>query len=207
MIRKHPENKHSLTTGIKRCTRCDESKALSEYHHCASALSKRQPHCKKCSSEIQKIRSSDPQQVARRKHTDAQRNASKEGKEKRRNRLESEEGRRKAREWDAKYHANIQVKIANRLRGRIGKAVFSKNKQGSAVFDLGCSIEFFIAHIEGQFKDGMCWDNYGICGWHLDHIQPLSKFDLTDREQVLDAFNYRNYQPLWAADNIRKHNK
>lgn len=48
----------------------------------------------------------------------------------------------------------------------------------------------------------MSWDNWGE--WHLDHIQPLASFDLTDREQFLQATNYTNYQPLWALENIRK---
>jgi hypothetical protein len=50
----------------------------------------------------------------------------------------------------------------------------------------------------------MSWDNWGTHGWHIDHIIPLSSFDLTDREQFLKACHYTNLQPLWAADNIRK---
>ncbi len=48
----------------------------------------------------------------------------------------------------------------------------------------------------------MSWDNYGE--WHLDHIRPLSSFDIADRAQFLIAAHYTNYQPLWAADNISK---
>ena len=77
-----------------------------------------------------------------------------------------------------------------------------KQKAGSAVRDLGCSIPAFRLYIENQFEPGMSWDNYGK--WHLDHVMPLSGFDLTDRTQFLEACNWLNYQPLWAADNIRK---
>ena len=48
----------------------------------------------------------------------------------------------------------------------------------------------------------MSWDNYGT--WHIDHILPLSKFDLSKREDFLIACNYKNLQPLWADENIRK---
>ena len=78
-------------------------------------------------------------------------------------------------------------------------------RPGSAVADLGCSIEFFKQHIAAQFSGGMSWGNYGA--WHLDHIRPLRLFDLTIREQFLQACHYTNYQPLWAMDNFRKAGK
>jgi hypothetical protein len=55
----------------------------------------------------------------------------------------------------------------------------------------------------------MSWDNYGNkeWQWNIDHIKPLSKFDLTNREQLLEAVNFRNLQPLWHLDNIKKSNK
>jgi hypothetical protein len=50
----------------------------------------------------------------------------------------------------------------------------------------------------------MNWSNYGINGWCIDHITPISSFDLTDIEQVKMCFNYKNTQHLWAKDNIKK---
>lgn len=55
-----------------------------------------------------------------------------------------------------------------------------------------------------QFQPGMCWENYGQKGWHIDHVLPLASFDLTDRAQFLVANNWKNLQPLWAEDNLRK---
>ncbi len=62
-----------------------------------------------------------------------------------------------------------------------------------------------MVYIETLFKEGMSWDNYGA--WHLDYIKSLVLFDLTGREQFLQAAHYTNLQPLWAADNISKHAK
>jgi hypothetical protein len=58
------------------------------------------------------------------------------------------------------------------------------------------------ARLEVKFQQGMSWDNYGQ--WHIDHIKPLAKFDLTDRTQFLAACHYTNLQPLWAEDNLSK---
>lgn len=43
----------------------------------------------------------------------------------------------------------------------------------------------------------------GIC--HL--IKPLSSFNLSDRQEFLQACHYTNLQPLWAKENISKSNK
>lgn len=40
--------------------------------------------------------------------------------------------------------------------------------------------------------------------WHVDHIRPCASFDLTDKEQQLVCFNWRNLQPLWSSENISK---
>lgn len=50
----------------------------------------------------------------------------------------------------------------------------------------------------------MTWDNWAPKGWHVDHIIPLSSFDLTNRDQLLAACHYTNLQPLWAKENLQK---
>jgi len=99
---------------------------------------------------------------------------------------------------------DINFRLSTNLRIRVQNAVKRGTKTGSAVQDLGCSIEFFKEYIEKQFKFGMTWENWGITGWQLDHIKPLSGFDLTNREEFLQAVHYTNYQPLWYDENIRK---
>ena len=70
---------------------------------------------------------------------------------------------------------------------------------------LGCTREQYRSHMEAQFTDGMSWDNYGE--WHQDHIIPVSSFDNKDLEQQKVCWHYTNFQPLWAKDNLKKHNK
>lgn len=104
----------------------------------------------------------------------------------------------------AKLAKDINFKIATNLRKRTGNALQRISKSGSAVRDLGCTIPELKFYLEGNFKDGMTWENYGRKGWVIDHAIPLAFFDLTDREQFLKACHYTNLQPLWATENNKK---
>jgi hypothetical protein len=109
--------------------------------------------------------------------------------------------RRNPEYFKAWRNAKVTRKIAHALRSRLRRAV----KMGSAVKNLGCSVSEFLAHLEKQFSNGMTWDNYGQ--WHIDHIKPLSAFDLTDTNQLAEACHFSNLQPLWGKENSSKHNK
>ena len=100
-----------------------------------------------------------------------------------------------------------QYKLSLSLRRRLRCALKGNYRSGSAVKDLGCSIEEFKKYIESKFQDGMSWNDWNYEGWHIDHIKPLSSFDLTDRNQLLQACHYTNLQPLWAKDNMAKSDK
>lgn len=104
-----------------------------------------------------------------------------------------------------KYESDVPFKLATNLRKRMSKMIRRSQKSGSAVKDMGCSVEELKIHLESQFQEGMTWENYGE--WHIDHIYPLSKFDLFDREEFLKACHYKNLQPLWSQDNLKKSNK
>ena len=109
---------------------------------------------------------------------------------------------RRNTEYNYRMKHDLDFKIPHLLRSRIRMAVKKEYKAGSAVRDLGCSIEKFKEYIANQFQPGMTWDNWGE--WHLDHIQPLNSFDLTNRSQILKACHFSNMQPLWANDNLIK---
>ena len=80
---------------------------------------------------------------------------------------------------------------------------------------VGCSPSYLKKHLEGQFLSGMNWDNYGRrkdlksneC-WEIDHIKPVSSIkDTEDIDYIMKITNYKNLQPMWKDDNIRKSNK
>lgn len=67
---------------------------------------------------------------------------------------------------------------------------------------IGCTYEELKLHIEQQFTEGMTWDNYGISGWHVDHIKPLAM--ASTEEEIILSNHYTNLQPLWCLDNLSK---
>lgn len=102
-----------------------------------------------------------------------------------------------------KYRNDINYKLASQLRSRIRHAIKAGYKGGSAVRDLGCSIDEFKYYIEKQFSVEMSWSGWGSI-WELDHIKPLAFFDLSDRSQFQQAAHYSNLQPLLKTEHRRK---
>ena len=61
-------------------------------------------------------------------------------------------------------------------------------------------------HLENQFVDGMTWKNQGK--WHIDHIIPKDFFEIKEvgDTEFRMCWRLENLQPLWAFDNLSKHN-
>lgn len=100
-----------------------------------------------------------------------------------------------------------EYRLSRRLRARLNLAVRNNYIGGKAVTELGCSIADFKKYLESLFEGDMSWENYGPKGWHIDHIKPLSSFDLNNEYELKQACHYSNLRPLWWQDNLRKSNK
>ena len=100
-----------------------------------------------------------------------------------------------------------KFRLVTNMRARISRALKNNYKSDPTKTLLGCTIEALWSHLESMFADGMTRDNYGLDGWHIDHIRPCASFDLTDPEQQKECFHYTNLQPLWAEENMRKGGK
>jgi len=162
---------------LKICTGCYKEKNISEFYIRPERNSVRSK-CKTCTKNIRKQYYKDNTEL---------------------------EIKRWIKYKKSKYNIDPIFTLKEKLRNRFNRALKKSYKKGSAVKDLGCSIEYFKHYIESKFTEGMSWDNYGQ--WHLDHIKPLSKFNLQDKKQISLALNYKNYQPLWAKDNLSKGSK
>ena len=93
--------------------------------------------------------------------------------------------------------------IVRAIRSRILSCL--KRKYKHTIEYLGCNCTFYldwILNVDTKYT----FENYGK-EWHIDHVIPLSKFDLNDEEQQLVAFNWRNTMPLSVKENLSKNNK
>jgi hypothetical protein len=88
----------------------------------------------------------------------------------------------------------------NRQRVYINDVLLSKNR-GTNKY-IGCSNVFLYQHIKSKMKDNMIFENI-----HIDHIKPISKFDLTNDDEIRRCFHWSNLQPLLIKDNLTKSNK
>jgi hypothetical protein len=89
------------------------------------------------------------------------------------------------------------------VRSRIISAIVCKNKH--TIEYLGCNSTDYLNWILNNEK-GYTLENRGS-EWHIDHIIPLSHFDLDNEEQQRIAFNWRNTMALSAKENLSKNNK
>ncbi|MCL5073493.1 MAG: hypothetical protein M1308_21760 [Actinobacteria bacterium] len=84
----------------------------------------------------------------------------------------------------------------------IYKAIKLKKKNKSKEL-IGCDYKTLKKHLEKQFLEGMNWDNHGE--WHIDHIIPLCR--AKTEIELKKLCHYKNLQPLWALDNLKKSKK
>jgi hypothetical protein len=109
-----------------------------------------------------------------------------------------------------RYNENVNARLAHILRSRLNSALKNCQKVGSAVRDLGCTIDELRQYLESLFQPGMTWENQGRRiknGWEIDHIFPLSRMDLQDEEEFKKANHYTNLKPEWKINNLKKGNK
>ena len=147
---------------------------------------------------------------------------------KRRNKPESKEYQRRYQKTE-KYLTKRKETVNRRYRTDLlfklrtlmsqGVKQYLKSKKSTLTSRVstfvGCSPTYLKKHLENQFLSGMNWDNYGRrkglksneC-WEIDHIKPVSSIkDPEDTEYIMKITNYKNLQPMWKDDNIRKSNK
>jgi hypothetical protein len=118
-----------------------------------------------------------------------------------------ENNKKKKAQFEREKRKNLYKRLESQIRCRTAIAMKGGPKLGKYEQYIGCSTEHLKKHLENQFRPGMTWGNWGRGGWHVDHILPVSSFDLSDPTQFFKAFHYSNLQPLWEKENLSKGSK
>lgn len=217
-------NKIITTDDSKICVSCKILKHNEDFHKAGNG--RLQSKCKECMAQYKKERywkdhanqlekhsksRTKPENILQRKgYYEKNKNEYRErhlkymqDETKRKHKKEASQKRHNKRyRTDPEY--NILIKIRARIRTELNRKRNGKLKNKTTLAYLGCSYEFLKSHIESLFTDGMTWDKVLSGEIHLDHIRPCSSFQLTDPEQQMACFNWKNLQPLWWEDNLRK---
>lgn len=94
-----------------------------------------------------------------------------------------------------KFKRYVRTRIYNCLK---------RNKNRRSIDYLGCSNKEYFDYIMSYNSDYTI-DNYGT-EWHIDHVIPISKFDMSNDIDTKLAFNWRNTMPLDKTENLKKNN-
>lgn len=105
-------------------------------------------------------------------------------------------------ETKKKYMLDPMYRTKEAMRRRVAGAF---NRRGftkrSKTFEIvGCTFDELALYIEGQFVDGMSWENRSE--WHIDHKVPLSIAHTED--EIVKLNHFTNLRPLFAHDNFAK---
>jgi hypothetical protein len=109
-------------------------------------------------------------------------------------------------QWRERYSIDLIFKLHYSCKSRINKALHKKNlhKSNRTIEYLNCSIQFLIRWYEKCMTGDMTIDNHGKL-WHIDHVIPINKFDLTNENEIILCFSWYNTMPLLGSENLSKH--
>jgi hypothetical protein len=125
-----------------------------------------------------------------------------------------------AEKFRLRYALDAEFNIKQRLRSamrrkrqgrKMGDLIREALKRGGSTpkFEnfVGYSTSDLKVHLEAQFTKNMTWEKFCLGEIHIDHIVPLSSFDLSNPDDLRQAWAITNLRPLWAKDNLKKSNK
>ena len=95
-------------------------------------------------------------------------------------------------------------KFKRNVRSRIYIAL-KKHKELHTIQYLGCSSSEYLQWLT-TYNEIYTLENRGK-EWHIDHVIPLSHFNLENIDEQIIAFNWRNTMPLSAKENLSKNSK
>jgi hypothetical protein len=194
---------------VKNCSKCNQTKDISNFCKHKDSKDGLQSNCKQCASISSKQWKINNPEKNRESH---QKTFKKYYiiKEKTPKDIRKQQLKEYQNEWMKNKRKDPLVKLHNSLMHAVWKSlkINSIYKNQSTLEILGLeSWDKFREHIESQWIEGMSWENYGNTkeSWSIDHIKPKSL--AKTEEEVKKLNHYTNLRPMWHVENIKKSNK
>jgi hypothetical protein len=192
---------------MKKCKKCNIEKSLDNFWNKSNEPDGKHRYCTTCQKESGKVY----YHTSGRKDSDYYKTYRDQNKEYFNQYSNTHYHSKKElyREWNrTKYQTDLGFKLKHVTAARISQALktYQTLKKDRTIEYLGCTMDEYTQYLEQMFTPDMNWDNYGEY-WEIDHIKPIDAFDLNDEDQLYEAFNYINTQPLKKKDNREKSNK
>lgn len=181
----------------KTCTKCSETKDVSEFHKNKRSADGYQYDCKACRCKyMKKMYQDNDEYREKNKKYALERHHKVWGSDPEHRKKHSDLVNKRIKE---QYKESPEYRLIHNTRSRV-HGVLKSNKSKSTIDYIGCDTQTLKLHLEQQFTEGMTWDNYGE--WHVDHIIPLASANNMD--ELIPLLHHTNLQPLWAHDNLVK---
>lgn len=99
-----------------------------------------------------------------------------------------------------RYHNDTCYQIHKRSQASL-QYIIRRIREGT--YEKGTRYDTFACWFEYNFTEEMNWDNYGKY-WDIDHVVPVSKWNLEDEEQLELCSDWKNLMPLECCANKHK---
>lgn len=198
---------------MKKCIICNKEKNFKEFFKDKSSKDGLKYKCKSCIKqyrEIYNLENKEKTKIYNSKNNEIIKKQKKEyyvnnkTEHKLRGYEWKKENKEKVRLYEKKYKEKNKIwfQIKNSISCRLWSSLKNNSKKSHKTEKyLGCNINEYKQYLESLFLPEFTWDNYGKI-WEIDHIKPLSKFNLIKEEEQFSAFNYKNTQPLFKTTEI-----
>lgn len=200
LLKKSEEPEMEIPDRSNYCNKCETVKPSEEFY--ASWRDRKKTMCKKCNAERSRKRHLETYEQNKQYYRDYYQKNREYRLEWQNNYRKTDAGRASRKKFISKPEQRARKAQAKRIKDVLNYKNLDKCK--TTLKYIGCNAKELKEYLESQFLEGMNWDNYGFYGWHIDHIKPISSFNLEDEEQMKECFHYTNLQPLWAEDNLKK---
>jgi hypothetical protein len=104
--------------------------------------------------------------------------------------------------YNARYHQDPEFKLKILQKSRLWNTIQKIKRTEEYVGGFSLLKDW----LEHCFDDQMTWENHGDY-WEIDHVIPISRFDLSDDQQIAICFNWKNLTPLKKTANMEKSNR